>query len=70
MATPDWHRVHHSSHQPETDSHYGCVFSVWDRLFGTAGRVDVATIRFGLERFRDPHEQTIWRLLNMPFREL
>ena len=70
MATPDWHRIHHSSHQPETDSHYGCLFSVWDRLFGTTGAADVATIRFGLEKFRDPQEQTVWRLLKMPFREL
>jgi len=70
MATPDWHRIHHSSYQPETDSNYGCVFSVWDRLFGTAGTANAATIRFGLEKFRDPHEQTVWRLLKMPFREL
>jgi len=67
MSTPDWHRVHHSSHQPETDSHYGCVFSIWDRLFGTAGKADVATLRFGLDRFRGQGEQTVWRLLMMPF---
>ena len=68
MATPDWHRIHHSSHQPETDSHYGCLFSVWDRLFGTGGRADVGTIQFGLERFRGPGEQTLWEMLKIPFR--
>jgi sterol desaturase/sphingolipid hydroxylase (fatty acid hydroxylase superfamily) len=68
MATPDWHRVHHSAHQPQTDSHYGCVFSLWDRLFGTGGRADVHAIRFGLERFRGPGEQTFWALLKLPFR--
>jgi sterol desaturase/sphingolipid hydroxylase (fatty acid hydroxylase superfamily) len=68
MATPDWHRVHHSSHQPETDSHYGCVFSIWDRLFGTGQPTDVATIRFGLTHFRGPRDQTLWELLRMPFR--
>jgi sterol desaturase/sphingolipid hydroxylase (fatty acid hydroxylase superfamily) len=67
MSTPDWHRVHHSSYQPETDSHYGCLFSVWDRLFGTAQKAQVETIRFGLDRFRGPGEQTVWRLLKMPF---
>ena len=70
MVTPDWHRVHHSSHQPETDSRYGCVFSVWDRLFGTAGRANAGTIQFGLQRFRRPREQTLWELLKMPFRTL
>jgi sterol desaturase/sphingolipid hydroxylase (fatty acid hydroxylase superfamily) len=70
MSTPDWHRAHHSSHQPETDSHYGCVFSIWDRLFGTAGKAEVEKIRFGLERFREPAEQTVPAMLRMPFRKL
>jgi sterol desaturase/sphingolipid hydroxylase (fatty acid hydroxylase superfamily) len=67
MATPNWHRVHHSSFQLETDSHYGCLFSIWDRLFGTTREAQVESIRFGLEKFRGPHDQTIWRLLKMPF---
>jgi sterol desaturase/sphingolipid hydroxylase (fatty acid hydroxylase superfamily) len=70
MSTPNWHRVHHSSHQPETDSHYGCLFSVWDRLFGTARKADVPKIEFGLNRFRGPGEQTVWQLLKMPFTKL
>jgi sterol desaturase/sphingolipid hydroxylase (fatty acid hydroxylase superfamily) len=68
MSTPNWHRVHHSAHQPETDSNYGCLFTIWDRVFGTARRVHVERIQFGLERFRDPSEQTIAELLKMPFR--
>ena len=51
MSTPNWHRVHHSRHQPETDSHYGCVLSVWDRLFGTTRKTNVESIQFGLDRF-------------------
>ena len=70
MSTPDWHRVHHSSHQSETDSHYGCVFSIWDRLFGTAGTADVPRMQFGLDRFRGRDDQTVWRLLKMPFERL
>jgi sterol desaturase/sphingolipid hydroxylase (fatty acid hydroxylase superfamily) len=68
LSTPNWHRVHHSAHQPETDSNYGCLFTIWDRLFGTARRARVEGIQFGLERFRDPSEQTIAELLKMPFR--
>lgn len=68
MSTPNWHRMHHSAYQPETDSNYGCLFSIWDRLFGTARRPKVEHIQFGLERFRDPNEQTIMKLLKMPFR--
>jgi sterol desaturase/sphingolipid hydroxylase (fatty acid hydroxylase superfamily) len=70
MSTPDWHRVHHSAYQPETDSHYGCVFSVWDRLFGTTRRTRVDAITFGLDRYREPNDQTVWKLLKLPFGEL
>lgn len=70
MSTPDWHRIHHSAYQPETDSHYGCVFSVWDRLFGTTRKTQIETITFGLERYREPNDQTVWKLLKMPFGRL
>jgi sterol desaturase/sphingolipid hydroxylase (fatty acid hydroxylase superfamily) len=70
MSTPNWHRVHHSAYQPETDSHYGCVFSLWDRLFGTTRKTNVEAIRFGLEKYRGPNDQTLGKLLKMPFGEL
>ncbi|PWV49605.1 sterol desaturase family protein [Chitinophaga sp. S165] len=38
IATPGWHKIHHSSCKPETDSHFGDVFSIWDRIFGTCGQ--------------------------------
>jgi sterol desaturase/sphingolipid hydroxylase (fatty acid hydroxylase superfamily) len=68
LSTPNWHRVHHSAYQPDTDSNYGCVFTIWDRVFGTARRVQTERMRFGLERFRDPSEQTVAELLKLPFR--
>jgi len=30
----------------------------------------VATLQFGLDRFRGRDEQTVWRLLKMPFEKL
>lgn len=35
FQTPGLHRVHHSPHQPQTDSNFGLVFTFWDRLLGT-----------------------------------
>lgn len=70
FTTPNWHRVHHSSYRPETDSHYGDVFTFWDRLFGTAGKADVEKMQFGIELFREPGEQSLWELLKMPFKQL
>jgi hypothetical protein len=35
LIVPKLHRLHHSARRDEHDSTYGCVFSVWDRAFGT-----------------------------------
>ena len=35
IVTPRMHWLHHSRWQPETNSNYASVLSVWDRLFGT-----------------------------------
>lgn len=50
IVTPWMHWVHHSDHQPETDSNYSSVLSVWDRVFGSYRlRDDPHAIRFGIE---------------------
>src|SRR5262249_28606853 len=33
LVTPGFHPLHHSRRRAETDSNYGQIFSVWDRLF-------------------------------------
>jgi sterol desaturase/sphingolipid hydroxylase (fatty acid hydroxylase superfamily) len=68
IVTPDWHRIHHSSYQPETDSNFSDVFTIWDRLFSTnrAGKPRELTI--GLEKYREPADQTFWSLMKSPFR--
>ena len=40
FQTPGMHRVHHSPHRHQTDSNFGLVLSVWDRLFGTFSTPD------------------------------
>ena len=65
FVTPNMHKVHHSRLQPETDSNYANIFSVWDRLFGTyTRRVDFAALRYGLD---DADDATFVGLLRMPF---
>jgi sterol desaturase/sphingolipid hydroxylase (fatty acid hydroxylase superfamily) len=34
IVSPDMHKVHHHYKLPYTDSNYGNIFSVWDRLSG------------------------------------
>ncbi len=66
FVTPNMHKVHHSRLQPETDSNYANIFSVWDRIFGTyRGHVEFATLRYGLDDLSD--RATFAGLLRMPF---
>jgi sterol desaturase/sphingolipid hydroxylase (fatty acid hydroxylase superfamily) len=70
LVTPDMHRVHHSSHQPETDSNYGATLSIWDRLFGTYTEKEpeeLATMQLGLKECQDKRSTSLWWQLRLPF---
>ena len=68
IVTPDMHKVHHSDRQPETDSNYSTVLSIWDRLAGSYRvRSDPRDIVFGLKEFANPMWQTVWGMLKTPF---
>jgi len=69
LVTPNMHCLHHSSYQPETDSNYGQVFSLWDRLFGTyssAPRAGYEAMQIGLAELRDARADDLWWQLKSP----
>lgn len=71
ICTPDMHRRHHSIVIEETDSNYGNVLSLWDRLFGTyfwAPALGHEGIVLGLAYERDATRLGLLDLLIMPFR--
>ncbi len=71
IVTPDLHRVHHSSFQPETDSNYSAVFPVWDIAFGTfktQTKQPQETMPLGLEDYRGDETTDVAKLLLSPFR--
>ena len=69
IVSPDMHKVHHHFVLPWTDSNYGNVFSVWDRLFRTFSHLPRTQIVYGVDTHMDPREHsTIGALLTMPFR--
>lgn len=35
IVTPNMHRIHHSTHAPETNSNYGFCLTWWDKIFNT-----------------------------------
>jgi exosortase len=69
LVTAPVHAVHHSDLQPETDSNYGSVLTVWDRLFGTYVDPEHARIpHYGLGYFHQPKDTGLARVLQQPFR--
>jgi sterol desaturase/sphingolipid hydroxylase (fatty acid hydroxylase superfamily) len=67
IVTPDMHKVHHSDWQPETDSNYSTVLSIWDRLFGSyRWRNNPGGIVFGLKEYTDPAWQSLKGMLLTP----
>ena len=71
IVSPAMHKVHHHWQQPYTDSNYGAVFSVWDRLLGTYEHLDQSQIHYGLDRYY-PNEQNenLILLMRKPFSKM
>ncbi|MDZ7712336.1 MAG: sterol desaturase family protein [Rhodovibrio sp.] len=70
IVTPAVHNVHHSAERAETDSNFGLMMTLWDRLFGTY-TVDTphraAARQLGLEYFRNDRDGWLDRVLLQPF---
>jgi sterol desaturase/sphingolipid hydroxylase (fatty acid hydroxylase superfamily) len=70
LVSPDMHKVHHHFMLPFTDSNYGNIFSVWDRLLGTYMELDREKIIYGVDVFPDEKENSnIKDLLKQPFQK-
>ena len=68
IVSPDMHKVHHHYVLPYTDSNYGNIFSIWDRLLGTYMELDRDKIKYGVDTFPDEKENSsIKGLLRQPF---
>ncbi len=53
FITPNLHHIHHHYKQPYTDTNYGDVLSIWDRMFGTFQRVSAKNLIFGVDTFME-----------------
>ncbi|HEX6332742.1 MAG TPA: sterol desaturase family protein [Flavisolibacter sp.] len=71
VVSPGMHKVHHHWQQPYTDSNYGAVLAIWDRLFGTYEELDPSQIRYGLDRYYPNEEdENLGMLMRKPFSRL
>ena len=70
IVSPDMHKVHHHYVLPYTDSNYGNIFSIWDRLFGTFTTLDREKIVYGIDTHMKPEENNrLSNLLVIPFQK-
>ncbi|HEX7616529.1 MAG TPA: sterol desaturase family protein [Thermoanaerobaculia bacterium] len=69
LVPPAMHRIHHAPNRRDTDSNYGTILTLWDRLFGTFNR-RAADERpaFGIPGMRDPERLGLGSLTLLPFR--
>lgn len=70
LVSPNMHKVHHHWKQPYTDSNYGAVLAIWDRLLGTFLRLHHSNIKYGLDRYYPNEEdENFSGLMKAPFRK-
>lgn len=70
FSTPGWHKIHHSIYKPLTDSHFGDVFTFWDRIFRTWKPTRPEDIGYGLENFSEDNMHTVGYQMKVPFKNI
>jgi len=67
IVSPDMHKVHHHYVRPQTDTNYGNIFSIWDRIFGTYDETPVGELVYGLDVLEGKNALSISEQLRIPF---
>ena len=68
FVSPDMHKTHHHYRLPFTDSNFGNIFSIWDRLFGTYKAFSREKLIYGVDVFFDENANgKIDTLIKQPF---
>ncbi|MDA8957094.1 sterol desaturase family protein [bacterium] len=68
IVSPSMHKIHHHYKLPYTDSNYGNIFSIWDRMLGTFLEMNPDKIVYGVDTFPDEEmNSSLKELLKQPF---
>lgn len=67
IVSPNMHKVHHHYRLPETDTNYGNIFSLWDRLFRTYHFTPVKELNYGLDVLDNSKDLNLGYQLKVPF---
>jgi sterol desaturase/sphingolipid hydroxylase (fatty acid hydroxylase superfamily) len=67
-VTPNVHKIHHSRDLAETNSNYGNVLTIYDRILGTFTPSErAASVVYGLDEADPARIASFGSLLSMPF---
>lgn len=68
LVSPNMHKIHHHAFMPVTDTNYGNIFSIWDRIFRTFLKKDVKELQYGLDIYpAETDHSRLPKLLRIPF---
>lgn len=67
FVTPNMHKFHHHNELPWTDSNYGNMLSIWDRIFGTFVYGDVSKVVYGVDIADHKNDENLLTQLGLPF---
>lgn len=72
IVSPNMHKVHHHYQLPLTDTNYGNIFAIWDRIFGTFVEVkNPQELVYGIDTYHTAAESDhLNPLLTIPFKPL
>ena len=68
FVTPNMHKFHHHVERPWTDTNYGGILSVWDRLFGTFVYGDPLQVEYGVDVADPARDEDVVHQFALPFR--
>ncbi|CAL2076242.1 Sterol desaturase family protein [Tenacibaculum sp. 190524A02b] len=68
FVTPSTHHIHHHYVLPYTDSNYGDILGIWDRIFSTYTSMEQHKIIHGIDTNMDVEENSDFKsLISRPF---
>lgn len=67
FVTPNMHKFHHHFERPWTDTNFGGILSIWDRLFGTFVYGDPRQVRYGVDVADDARDEDVVHQMALPF---
>ncbi len=69
FVTPNVHKFHHHFERPWTDTNYGGILSIWDRIFGTFVYGDPRQVEYGVDVADPAFEEDVMHQFKLPFRK-